>query len=266
MIFASDLDRTLIYSSKFINDSSNFKRVEAGDYPSYMTKRAAELLQTIARQITFIPSTTRTVEQYRRVNFICGLKPKYAVTSNGGNLLIDGHPDLEYKKAVQRQLQDCLPAPDILKKFKQITLDSWLIKTKEADGLFYYCLVDRPKVPLQELAQFTDWAAAQNWEVSLQGRKLYLVPKVINKWAPIDRILDIIGKTKVYTAGDSLLDLPLLTATQNHLCPRHGEVYQYYQKCQQWNGHKINFTHNAGIKAGEEVLETVMKWGREDET
>lgn len=263
MIFVSDLDRTLIYSSKFITDDVTFKQVETGNYPSYMTKRAAELLHAIAQQLLFIPCTTRTVEQYRRVNFITNLSPKYAVTTNGGNLLLDGLPDQEYQREVQQKLQDCLPTADIMKEFNQIASE-WIIKTRDADGLFYYCIVDLSMVPQQELKQFIAWAATQNWDVSLQGRKLYLVPKVINKWAPIEKILDMTGKSKVYTAGDSLLDLPLLAATPNHLCPRHGELFQYYQQ-RQWGGPKITFTDGEGIIAGEEVLARVMKWGRVSE-
>ncbi|MEG6615764.1 hypothetical protein V6C27_04890 [Peptococcaceae bacterium 1198_IL3148] len=264
MIFASDLDRTLIYSSRFIADGGRHYRVEVGDYASYMTERAAALLQIIADRLIFVPCTTRTVEQYRRVTFVTDLQPKYAVTSNGGNLLIDGQLDQSYHQEILLKLRDCAPSADIIKEFNRIVSDAWVIKMKEAEGLFYYCLVDRPALPEPELAQFTSWAATQNWEISLQGHKLYLVPKVINKWAPIAKIMAITGETEVYTAGDSLLDLPLLTATPHHLCPRHGEVFQCYQ--QQFKGEKINFTRSEGLKAGEEVLETVLRWSADQST
>ncbi|MTI81291.1 MAG: hypothetical protein FH758_10490 [Firmicutes bacterium] len=264
MIFVSDLDRTLIFSRKFTSDSpENYQQVEAGDYPSYMTRRAAELLNVIAEQMLFVPCTTRTVEQYLRLDFITGLQPQYAVVSNGGNLLINGKVDQQYQQELQLKLQDCLPAVDIMKEFNLITSPDWVLKTRVADGLFHYCIVDQRMIPEQDLTQFITWAATQNWDVSLQGRKLYLVPRVINKWAPIKKIMELTGESSVFTAGDSLLDLPLLVATPNHLSPRHGELYQHFKQKGHTREHKLTFTNNEGINAGEEILQHVIKWGKD---
>ncbi|WP_449240626.1 HAD family hydrolase [Desulfoscipio gibsoniae] len=231
MIFASDLDRTLIYSQAFVSDyPASVKAVETGDYYSYMTENAAELLKDLAGRLLFVPCTTRTVEQYRRIGFFQNeLRCRYAVTSNGANLLVDGAPDAAYRSDMLKALaHNCAAGMDILQGFGRLSGAGWAGAMRHADEAFYYCIVERDNVPLDELAEFSDWAAKQNWHVSLQGRKLYLVPRAVNKWSALQRVLEMAGDDKVAAAGDSLLDLPLVQGADYAISPAHGELYEQY--------------------------------------
>lgn len=261
MLFASDLDRTLIYSDRFLKeDHVTIKAVEQGGYTSYMTLRAAELVQFIAAQILFVPCTTRTIEQYQRIQFFQNeVSLKYVVASNGGNLLINGAVDQTYRQKIDKELrQNCLPADDLIKEFSKITTSGWIEQIKEADQLFFYCLIDRSKTPFDELRCFDNWAAKQNWQVSAQGRKLYLVPKVVNKWAAVKEILNRTGEREVFAAGDSLLDLQMLNGASYSFCPQHGELYDRYRQTS--NEMALRFTDSPGITAAEEILTAVIRW------
>lgn len=278
MIFASDLDRTLIYSSKFIDDyPSPVKAVETGDYYSYMTATAAELLKDLAGKVLFVPCTTRTVEQYRRIGFLQNEVPcRYAVTSNGANLLVNGVPDAVYRAGIMRDMTgECASGPDILKGFGRLSgAGLWNAPMRHADEAFYYCIVERDKIPLQELADFSNWAGGKNWRVSLQGRKLYLVPRVVNKWSALQRVAQMTGGNhRVVAAGDSLLDLPLVQGADYAISPAHGELYEQYsvsRRCA-YNDGQSNpkhglykqaqwvFTKSTGIAAGEEIIRTVLQ-------
>lgn len=261
MLFASDLDRTLIYSERFTTEHSGPLRiVEQGVVTSYMTERAAKQVQFIAAQILFVPCTTRTIEQYQRIHFLRNeVTFKYAVTSNGGNLLVDGVVDQNYRQKINKEVrQNCLPAADLIKEFKKIATDDWLERIKMADQLFFYCLIDRAKIPFDELRCFDNWAEKQNWQISTQGRKLYLVPKAVNKWVAIKEILDRTKESAVFAAGDSILDLPLLKGASHSFCPQHGELYDRYGQAP--DKMALRFTNSSGITAAEEILTAVINW------
>ncbi|ABO48891.1 conserved hypothetical protein [Desulforamulus reducens MI-1] len=257
MIFASDLDRTLIYSGKFLTEfQGKVKAVETGKYYSYMTERAAELLKQVAARITFVPCTTRTIEQYRRIQFFQGeIVPQFAIVSNGANILLEGTEDSTYRNHITRILaNECLAGDEILKEINKLLSAKWAQPMRQADGVFHYCIIDRDKAPLEELIAFSQWASTQKWNVSIQGRKLYLVPLVINKWSALERVASIIGDTRVFAAGDSLLDLPLMQGAHYAVSPAHGELYEQFSELGKWT-----FTETSGIRAGEQILEMVLE-------
>ena len=70
MVFCSDLDNTLIYSYKHeIGSDKKCVEIYQGREVSYMTNRSCELLRQVRERMLFVPTTTRTVEQYGRVTF-----------------------------------------------------------------------------------------------------------------------------------------------------------------------------------------------------
>lgn len=264
MLFASDLDQTLIYShkkpiSKEIDEQ--IRPVERLDdrFISYMTQNAISALKKIAQRVLFVPVTTRTKLQYQRINFHdYDITHQYAVTGNGGTIYSEGVEDKDWSQLVLEGRDKCLAAQDLIKKFDEISHSSWVIKDsgKLADNLFYYCLIERDKIPLTELAAFKLWASDNHWELSVQGRKLYLVPWNVNKKAAIQYIKEKEGMSFVVAAGDSLLDLDMLKAADLALSPAHGELYSLY--LQGISGlEKIRFTQKSGIEAAEEILESV---------
>ncbi|KUO70833.1 MAG: haloacid dehalogenase [Desulfosporosinus sp. BRH_c37] len=265
MLFASDLDQTLIYSPKtFINKEieEQIRPVERLDdrYISYMTQNALSALKEIARRILFVPVTTRTKLQYQRINFLdYDITYQYAITSNGGTIFSKGVEDKDWSQLVLSGRAKCLAVEDLIHKFDEIAHPSWVIKDsgKLADDLFYYCLIEREKIPVTELAAFKIWANENNWELSVQGRKLYLVPRNINKNAAIQYVKEKEGMIHVAAAGDSLLDLEMLRAADLAFAPAHGELYSLYR--QGTPGlEKLKFAQKSGIKAAEEILENVL--------
>lgn len=258
MIFASDLDRTIIYSNKFLMDfSGQISVVETGKYKSYMTEPAAKLLKEIAGLAFFVPCTTRTIEQYMRIDFFQNkVVPKYAIVSNGANIILDGSLDTAYRRNILQMLSnECMAQQDILKEFSKLACNNWAQPMRHADEVFHYCIIDREKAPRQELDSFSNWANEQKWDVSIQGRKLYLMPKIINKWRALSRVSEMIGDKYIVAAGDSLLDLPLIQGADYALSPAHGELYEQFG-CSQ--GH-WTFVDQSGLLAGEEILKAVIK-------
>ena len=59
---------------------------------SFVTEKTYGLLKKLKEKALFVPVTTRTVEQYRRIDLGVGTLP-YALVCNGGVLLANGQED-----------------------------------------------------------------------------------------------------------------------------------------------------------------------------
>lgn len=265
MLFASDLDQTLIYSPRSFRlipgepmPASSSIEIYDGRDISFMADSAVAKLRKIASQSIFVPVTTRTIDQYQRISLFCeNMIPAYGVTSNGGNIIVDGAVDPTWREQVAMNMaQICLCPEDMLASFNEVHHESWAGPVKMADGLFYYCLVERDKVPLTEIESFALWAKQQQWNISLQGRKLYIVPQVVNKWAAVAYIKDILQEKLVVAAGDSLLDLCMLEQADFAIAPAHGELWDLYSQGQ-LPVQNIKFTKRAGILASNDILDYV---------
>lgn len=263
-MFASDLDQTLIYSYRTINNEKMDEQIRPVEwlndrFISNMTQSSLRKLKELSQELLFVPVTTRTKLQYQRINFLeYGISYQYAVTSNGGRIFNKGIEDQDWMHQISAGRSNCLAAEDLINKFNEIRHPSWVIQDsgKLADDLFFYCLIEREKIPLGELAAFKLWARENNWELSVQGRKLYLVPINVNKKAAMQYIKVKEGIDQVIAAGDSLLDYDMLKAADFAMAPAHGELYSLY--LQGILGlEKIRFTQESGIKAGEEILDYV---------
>ena len=266
MIFASDLDQTLIYSPKSFRllpgeptPAVTSIEIYEGRQISFMADSAIAKLQNIASQSMFVPVTTRTIDQYRRISlFHEKIIPTYSVVSNGGNIIVNGCIDHTWSEQVAMNMaQMSLCSEDMRASFNELCHESWAGPLRMADGLFYYCTVERDKVPLAEIESFALWAGAQQWNVSVQGRKLYIVPKNINKWTAVAYIRDVLQAKLVVTAGDSLLDLCMLEQADYAIAPCHGELWECYSRGELPNP-TMKFTNQAGILAANDILDYVQ--------
>lgn len=260
MIFASDLDGTLIYSKRLIPpglDELICVEIYKEEPLSFLMPKALSLLKKIAEHLLFIPTTTRTRAQYQRIHlFYEEIIPKYAIVDNGGIILEKNRVDYDWDKSIQEGLKCGLAKEDVAKAFREISHSSWVTKSGCGDrDLFYYFLINRELLPVKEVEQFADWLNTRNWQLSIQGRKLYLVPTCIDKRNAVAYLKEKEGIKHVLAAGDSLLDLNLLNYADTSIAPSHGELYNSRHIKQV---DSIHFTETSGILAGEEILKTIV--------
>ena len=102
-----DLDNTLIYSYKHDigNRKMNVERYQGREI-SFMTEKTHELLRQIKSRCLVVPTTTRTKEQYDRIDLKAGAF-QYALVCNGGVLLVDGQKDYAWHEESRRMISDC---------------------------------------------------------------------------------------------------------------------------------------------------------------
>jgi len=255
ILVASDLDRTLIYSRGALEAHGDTKRrlvpveVHEGKDASWMTSDAAARLAEVAARTVLVPVTTRTPEQWHRVT-LPGPPPRYAVTANGGVLLVDGRPDASWAAVVAAELAQVAPLREIWEHASRVCRPEWTVKLRNARGMFCYAVLHRKRMPPGFVAEAAAWAGDRGWQLSLQGRKLYWVPRSLTKSAAVAEVAARAATSLTIAAGDSLLDADLLEAADRGIVARHGELV-----ASGWTHPQVSVTEGCGVRAGAEIVQ-----------
>lgn len=261
-LVACDLDQTLIYSRRAfrlppgtVEPPLRVVEVYDGAAASFVTATAAARLQQLATDFPVVPVTTRTVEQYRRIDL--GPALPRAVVANGGTLLVDGEPDPAWAAGVARRLQAAgAPLPEVRVLAERMADPSWVRLLRVADGLFVYLVAhDRTLIP--DLSGLEATLTGLGWTLSVQGRKVYLVPAALTKQAGVDEVVRRTGATAIAAAGDSLLDREMLLAADVAVRPAHGELHDAG-----WTAPHLTVTDAPGLFGGEQVVELLATVAR----
>lgn len=255
-IFASDLDRTLIYSYRFIRESEPLA-LEVVEYYdgkpiSYMTKKALEKFQQLRQKLLFVPVTTRSKEQYNRI------KPfqecEWAVTTNGGKIFYKGQEHPEWHRHVKEvtslvDYDQLLPQLELERLAKEFNFD---YKVRLVDGIFFYLRIsDESK---QAIRLYLDNTLPKGWVYTIQGVKLYIIPEHISKEAALSFILEKTQAQTVITAGDGELDINFLQLGHVILSPSGSRAHDYL--IEEIGPEEVN-TVPVGFKGVETLLELV---------
>jgi hypothetical protein len=252
-LVCADLDRTLIYSEAALGGDHagpdpRLRCVELyQDRPlSYVTETAAGRLARLSTTALLVPTTTRTPEQYARVR-LPGRPPRYAICANGGRLLVDGVDDADWSARVRARTAGCASPGEILGHLETVSGD-FAARPRIASGLFCYLIVDRTALPAGWLGDLTGWCAERGWTTSLQGRKVYCLPRALTKSAAAVEVARRTGAQGLLAAGDSLLDGELLETADAAIRPAHGELAEA-----DWTSGRVQVTAARGALAGEEI-------------
>lgn len=199
----SDLDGTLIFSAARKQVGDIVIERKDGREISCISKHQAELFPKLAN---VIPVTTRSVEQYRRIEFPkFGFSPKYALCANGGILLVDGEPDAEWSDWSREIYRECEAE---LSRFRELLENDprRSFEVRLVDGLFLFTKSSGPSETLKHLG------SGELCESFYTGEKVYVVPRKLNKGAAVKRLGERLGLSEFAAAGDSLMDLSMLNA------------------------------------------------------
>lgn len=256
MIFASDLDGTLIYSNRRLGRnpvSVPVRSVEVynGKEISFMTEKAITLLRELAEEMMFVPVTTRTAEQYNRISlFREEIRPTYAITSNGAVVLKDGNVDMHWQDYVRAKIDGSTASVEDVKRKIEETPGALLTEPIHVVDRFFVYMIIKPPLSPERVKDYSRWAAEYGWIFSVQGRKVYFIPSFINKWDAVNYVAEKEGKKTIFTAGDSNLDVCLIEHAKFGLIPRHGEAAANF-------GH-LGLTQKTGVLAAEEIIEKIL--------
>jgi hypothetical protein len=262
-LIATDLDRTMIYSRSAIGEGPGAEpelvcvEMYDGSPLSHMSVRGAEQLRTLAITAVVVPTTTRTIAQFQRID-LPGVPFRYAITSNGGNILVDGAADPQWREQVDAAvLATGTSLESVTAELHSRIDDAWVLSSRVADGLFHYLVVDLALLPATFLAQWDRWCRDRGWNASQQGRKIYTMPDAVSKGRAVTEVRrrlvadgTIPADSQLLAAGDGALDADMLIAADTAIRPRHGELESL-----NWQHPTVTVTTAAGIAAGEEILD-----------
>lgn len=202
-IIFTDLDGTLIFSAskKLLGDI--VCEYKDGAEISCITAKQSRLLPRLSG---VIPVTTRSIEQYRRIRFPEGFQPEYALTDNGGTLLINGEPDREWTENSLRLAEECSSELEQCRRImEQDSRRSFEIRM--VDGMFLFTKSDCPEKSLEMLRE----AAGDKVRCFSTGAKIYALPAKLDKGTAAKQLAERISPgSRIVCAGDSLMDVPLL--------------------------------------------------------
>lgn len=216
IVFNVDLDNTMIYSYKHdIGSDKMDVELYNGRNISFITKKTHKMLLELKDKVLIVPTTTRTVEQYKRINLNIG-NIKYALTCNGGVLLVNGLEDENWYKEscrlVKCSIESMLKAISILEIDKRRIFEVRFIKE-----LFVFTKCDEPENVVNELREVLDENLVN---VFNNGKKIYVVPNTLSKGMAIKRFGEYIDAEKIIAAGDSEFDMSMIKEADVGIAPK----------------------------------------------
>ncbi|MEC1180218.1 HAD family hydrolase [Metasolibacillus meyeri] len=261
LLFTSDLDRTLMYSQRLLQQfpsASEMVAVEQmdGKVISYMTEELVSLLKKVCEQTLFVPVTTRSTAQYERLAFMHKLQPAYAIISNGGILLENGRPNEQWTKIMkQRIAASAVPYAEIAQHLQRMESSIWLQRSRCMDSLFVVHYVDKEAFSAAHYQELQQAVNPYGWRIWLNGRKLYMMPKVLTKEAAITYLQEHCTYNQHVAAGDSIMDYGMLALADIGYTPYHGDLKDKQPQALS----NIVYSEQSGAAFTQELLEAVLR-------
>lgn len=215
IILNVDLDNTIIYSYKH---DIGVKKIGVELYHdreiSYITEKTYALLKELNKKMLIVPTSTRTVEQYRRIDLKAGAF-RYALVCNGGILLVDGKAEEKWYKESLELIHESVPV--LHKAWALLDTDPRRIfELRFIEGLFLFTKCNEPKIVVKELREQLDSSLV---DIFHNGAKVYVVPVHLSKGIAVERFRKYVNADVVIAAGDSEFDISMLKTADIGIAP-----------------------------------------------
>ena len=160
-----------------------------------------------------IPVTSRTQEQFQRLQGLETMTGKYALICNGGKLLINGVEDTSWTRqtleTAEKQMDSLI---DTGKQMRKLPGEGTL---HHPEPYMFYQKADNPQEAAAWLKQYID---PEKVAVYYDQRKVYAFTESVNKGRAVQRFKPRIRDFYTVAAGDGLMDVPMLEQADLALC------------------------------------------------
>ncbi|MBQ9142213.1 MAG: HAD hydrolase family protein, partial [Lachnospiraceae bacterium] len=186
---------------------------------SFMTLKTSKLLRELARKVLIVPTTTRTREQYERIDLGLDAVP-YALVCNGGVLIRNGVEDEDWYAGSKELVAEC--EAELAKGMELLEADEdRCFEVRFIRELFLFSKSNQPEATITRLRQALDTTLV---DVFHNGIKVYVVPKRLSKGTALKRFKEWIKADRTIAAGDSEFDISMLRCADIALAPQKLEV------------------------------------------
>ena len=152
ILFASDLDNTLLFSHRHRQPEDRCVERLNGAEQGFFTRETPDLLPQVVQRVHLLPITTRSIEQYQRIQWPDGTAPRIALTANGAVLLRDGQVDRAWYAASQALVRDHREA--LAAVLDHLTRQGGATSVRCVEGVYVYAAY--PDIPAAERVA-RDW-------------------------------------------------------------------------------------------------------------
>lgn len=210
-----DIDNTLIYSHRHsINTPKRAAEFLNGKEQSFITEKTYTYLSA-RKDIRIIPVTTRTLSQFGRIEALLSeLGCTISLVCNGAILLDNGAVDTRWMDESLKLSENERKELPLATRWLQNRCGMEKIHT--ASDLFVYSATGNPVSAACELSQIVD---SQKVDVLCDSRKVYCIPKSLNKGTALQRFIRQFGVSHPIVAGDSDFDIPMLNLGEIAIIP-----------------------------------------------
>jgi hydroxymethylpyrimidine pyrophosphatase-like HAD family hydrolase len=231
VLFASDLDRTLIYPLRTLPMGHTATVIEHhhGRGVTVASDETLKALRELAARNAFVPVTTRSRMQLERVSPVWQLAVQgWAICSDGATLLHQGAVDPDWNGRVDDICATSAPLAEGLEVFKREVgspeTAPWVATLYDCDRRFLYArIVDAEKPDgLEQHAQKA--FAPLGWKAIRHGAKLYAMPAGLGKAAAVRYLCERLRVDTLLAAGDSVLDIEVMEDADVAWCPSDAEL------------------------------------------
>lgn len=205
ILFACDLDNTLIYSWKHRREGDLCVEWIDGKEQGYMPSEVASRLRSVRQLVEFVPVTTRSIAQYQRIVWPQGCCPRYAITTHGANLLCDGKVDQAWERETAKHTAAVMEPLLCIRQALEETGEYLRCRLVDQAYAFVYCRNDS-----SALETAMNYPLPEGIYRVRSGKKIYFIPQGIDKGSAVARFRDERSFDTTICAGDSEMDIPML--------------------------------------------------------
>jgi len=236
IFFFSDIDDTLIQTRRKTDSQKEHSVAgynQAGEESSYIYSGVKLFVQSLLdANITFVPTTARNIDSYRRTLFYQEFRHKYAILNFGGTILIDDQEDKAWQEKMQNAYETLLPLDEIMERL-ETTLEAQKLDLvcKIIDGyyisLYNKAFLDHPEVIGTIRETLIDFLT------SFEGFYLYendnsfgILPHFLNKKFAVAYLIEKHQPLLTIGAGDNHSDLDFMNLTSFAFVPHGSRIHK----------------------------------------
>ena len=234
-----------MFSYRYKDDTDLCVERLDGKEQGFLSARTPALLERVNGGCLFVPVTTRSVAQYKRIQWPEGCVPKYAVAANGGILLVDGESDEAWLQA-SREIVD--PWRGEMERMLVVLEAAGMSRVQSIiDEMFLFAACNNAEEAQALKAHFE---GETTLTVELTGRKVYFFPAPLHKGAALLRLKERFAPDFTFSAGDSPIDVPMLRVADVAAVPARLDVSECKNEV---------LIHRGSERFAEFILESLLR-------
>ena len=216
IIFAFDLDGTTIFPKNKINSNSkkskcveHIKRTESSFMDNDSFNSYIDFYSKHSDKVLFLPITSRSVSQYKRIEWPNGLAPKLAITTNGANLLKDGVVSSEWHNLLLSNIGKTKKEREHL--VKQMSNMPGFVKSCDCDSAFDLIFFETEEC----VKNAKEKIKIKNRDIKLfvSENKIYVLSSKILKEIALLKIKEMEKSDIIIAAGNDSIDVGFLNVS-----------------------------------------------------